>query len=642
MSALRASLLLLLVIALAAASAATRAQQRVEQEPGVSGYVLAPDGTPVSGGTVATQSPGIVPTTTPIDRTGRFRVVPTRSGVHQLLVSVPGLTPYRVTVTVPPSRFLRLPVIRLAPATFFRVRLVSPAGEPITAPQLRRRSFDLSGQPIVDGLGDRTSESADNDGTIMIGPLPRGIMTVAVDAPLFAQTRLPDLSFGGATTMVDGGTIVIQQPGGVVHVDLVDETGAAVPDHEVYLEDARPRSPLAFRPVRTNQQGRASFSRLAAGQYRVSTTAANRCANVVLTTSRVVTMSGSGAVEIPLVVGGRATFRITSPLGPAKGLPMSASPTGPPLPGPYRAIPFGCRGTTDSDGRVTLMNFPPGPAHVDVRMINSTYVRQIEVPSDGREMAIDIPEGFLPVHVVNALNSQPVAGATITWTGNGSRVEATATATGDALLEGAGSTGGTLAVSAQGYESAEKTLTEPPGVSHEIALTPLPRATNARVRVITTSGEPLADAVVALISANPAALPRVAVTDANGVVAFSDVSSGSLQLIASADGFATSMVRLEKGSASEVVFTLSRGYRVIASVELPPAAGPQLVRVANDAGVPMDAFLDNDSDRGLEPPGRLSLGPLSSGTYVIEVRGASERRQQRLHIVDRDVYATFR
>src|SRR6185503_15173280 len=379
MSALRASLLILLVNALAAASATTRAQpQRIEQEPGVSGYVLAPDGTPVSGGTVVTQSPGIVPTTTSIDRTGRFRFVPTRSGIHQLLVSVPGLTPYRVTVTVPPSRFLRLPVIRLAPATFFRVRLVSSAGEPITAPQLRRRSFDVSGQPIVDGLGDRFSESADNDGAITIGPLPRGIMTVAVDTPLFAQTRLPDLNFGDAASIVDGGTVVIQQPGGVVHVDLVDGTGAAVPEHEVYLEDARPRSPLGFQPVRTNQQGRASFRRLAAGQYRVSTAALNRCANVVLTTSRVVTMSGSGAAEIRLVVGGNATFRITSPLGPAKGLLISAAPTAPPLPGPpYRSIPFGCRGTTDSDGRVTLMNFPPGPAHVDIRMTNSTYVRQI-------------------------------------------------------------------------------------------------------------------------------------------------------------------------------------------------------------------------------------------------------------------------
>jgi len=82
-------------------------------EPGVSGYVLAPDGTPMSSGTVVAQM-GFSSTTASIDSTGRFRVMPMRSGSSQLLVSVPGLTPYRVAVTVPNSRSLRLPVIRLA------------------------------------------------------------------------------------------------------------------------------------------------------------------------------------------------------------------------------------------------------------------------------------------------------------------------------------------------------------------------------------------------------------------------------------------------------------------------------------------------------------------------------------------------
>src|SRR5262245_14231219 len=154
MSALVA-VLLMLVNALVPVSAAT-AGQRVVEEPGVSGYVLAPDGTPVSSGTVVAQS-GYASTTTSIDSTGRFRLIPTRSGSHQFLVSVPGLALYRVTVTVPDSKSLRLPVIRLAPGAYFRVRLVSPAGEPIIAPQLRRRMFDVSGKPIVDGRSDRMS-----------------------------------------------------------------------------------------------------------------------------------------------------------------------------------------------------------------------------------------------------------------------------------------------------------------------------------------------------------------------------------------------------------------------------------------------------------------------------------------------------
>jgi hypothetical protein len=644
MSALATSLLLLFVNALAPASAATGAQpQPVMEEPGISGYVLAADGAPVSSGTIVARA-GFVWPTASIDSTGRFRLVPMRSGSYQLLISVPGLAPYRLSVTVPDSRSLRLPVIRLAAGAYFRVRLVSPAGEPIIAPQLRRRLFDVSGKAIFDGFGDRISDPPDSNGAITIGPLPRSIMTVAVDTPPFAQTRLPDVKFGDATKTVDGGTIVVQRPGALLHVDVLDGTGAPVADHEVHLDDVRPRSPLVFPPVRTNHEGRATFDRLASGRYRVWTTAANRCGNVLLATSRVVAVSDSGTVATPLVIGGRAMFRITSPLGPAIGVVISASPNVAPLPFPFasRVSSFGCRGVTDAEGRVTLTNFPPGPAHVDVHMANSTYVRQIEVPSDEREVAIAIPEGLLSVHVVNALKNQTVAGATVTWTGNGARVEATATATGDALLEGAGTAGGTLAVSARGYEPAEEQLSEPPALPHTIALRPLPPPPSLRPRVITPSGEPLPNAVIELIPADPAEVPRVAVTDAKGVVTFSDLPSGSLHLIASADGFVTSTMRIGENRTSEVVFTLSRGYRVIAGVELPATAGPQRVRVVNDASASMDSFLDSESDRRFEPPRRLSLGPLGAGAYVIELHGAGGRRTERIRIVDRDVYATFR
>jgi len=130
------------------------------------------------------------------------------------------------------------------------------------------------------------------------------------------------------------------------------------------------------------------------------------------------------------------------------------------------------------------------------------------------------------------------------------------------------------------------------------------------------------------------------VTNANGVVTFSDMKSGSLQLIASADRFVTSTMRIGN-RRGEVVFTLSRGYRVLASVQGPPA-GPQVVRVLNDSNESMDSVLDSESDRRLEPPGRLSLGPLAPGAYVIELQGASGRRIEHVRIVDRDVYATFR
>jgi hypothetical protein len=361
--------------------------------------------------------------------------------------------------------------------------------------------------------------------------------------------------------------------------------------------------------------------------------------------SRVVPISANGTIETPLVIGGPATFRITSPLGPAMGVVISAAPDvpTPPSPFPSRAIRPGCRGTTDGDGRVTLTNFPPGPAHVDVRMANSTYIRQVDVPLDRREVSIAIPDGLLPARVVNE-KDEPVQGATITWTGSGGRVEATAMATGDALLEGVGDASGTLTASAPGYQQTDEPLSEPPGILHTIVLKRLPRPANAsvRARVMTVAGEPLRNAVVEFVSTDPAAVPRVALTDESGLVTLDDVRPGSSHLTVNAEGFVTSTVRMAKDATSDIVFTLSRGYRAIVDVDLPAAAGPQLVRVLNENNRSMDEILDGESDRRVEPRGHVSLGWLVPGTYIVELQSAGGRRQERIRIVDRDVYATVR
>ena len=610
--------------------------QRGNEASGISGYVLGPDGAPVSGGTAIGQA-GFLSTTVPIDSTGRFRMFPQRPGVHELLISAPALAPYRMLVTVPDSKSLRLPVIRLDGGVYFRVRLVTPAGEPILAPQLRRQLYDASGKTIFGGLADRISSSAGADGVLTIGPLPHAIMVTVVDMPGFAQTRLPDVNLVEATDTVDGGAFTIQQPGTALTVDVVDGAGAGVPNHEVRIEKVRARSPLVLRPTRTDQRGRVTFERLAAGQYRVSSSAVDRCGNVSLVASRLLPVSGNGPVETSLIVGGHATFRITSPLGPARAFVISASPIG------AGARPLGCRGVTDRDGRVTLTNFPPGPARVEVQMLNSTYVRQVNVPADGREMAIAIPEGLQPVHVVDEKN-EPVADAAIAWTGGGGRVEARATATGDALLEGVGITGGTLNVSARGYQPAGEQLAETPGTTQTIVLTRLSRAAELRARVLvtTTAHEPLRDAVVALTSADPAVVARVSATDAKGVVMFTDLPPGFIQLTASADGFASATSRVASGAAGEVIFTLSRGYRAVADVDLPLAAGPQLVRVRDEVSGATIDLLDGDSDRRVEPHGRLSLGPLEPGAYVIELEGANGRSRAAVRIVDRDASVTFR
>src|SRR5918996_709030 len=99
-----------------------------------------------------------------------------------------------------------------------------------------------------------------------------------------------------------------------------------VADPLVLLEDIVPLSPLVFPPLRTNAEGRATFERLAPGRYRVRTATVERCVTQILPLARTVAVAGSGDVNTRIFVGGKATFRISSPVGPVKGIVVSAGP----------------------------------------------------------------------------------------------------------------------------------------------------------------------------------------------------------------------------------------------------------------------------------------------------------------------------
>ena len=628
--------------------------QGVAEEPGISGYVLAPGDVPVSGGTVASMSPAAYPASTAIDGTGRFRIPVQRPGVVRVAVSVPGFTPYYFRVTVPASRTVRLPVIHLEPATYFRVRFVSPAGEPITTPVIRRLSFDGSGDPILEAPG-ATRIEADADGATRIGPLPHGTTALALDTPTYPQMRIPNVSVTGAAPLIDGGTIVVQ-PGSILQVDVFDALGAPVSGHEVLLEDVLPLSPLLFQPVRTNAKGRATFDRLAAGSYRVRTAAVGRCVTQDLSLARTITVPAAGIVNTRIVVSGDARFRIVSPTGSAMRVAVAAQPDIPPSPSPTpvigRAMLFvlasslttsRCRGATDADGRVTLTSFPPGPSDIAVHFANSVYVRRLNVPIGGGEIAVSVPDGVLPVRVVNAVKREPVPRALITWTiEGGGRSEATATILGEALLEGVGTRPGILTVTAPGFQRVEERLSEPPGLIHEVALIPLTE-TGLRVRVVTASGENVSGAVVEAAPLNPLWPSQIAVTDSNGALAFPDAPPGSLRLTAAANGYVgATMFMPQDHRAAGALMTLSPGHRALVDVQLPATSGRVVVRVLNGVGQTLEALLDGGSDRGIQPPGRVSLGPLPPGDYVVELRSAQEKRQETIRLAGRDVVVTFK
>jgi hypothetical protein len=560
--------LLLVAMMLPEASATRLQSQGADAEAGLRGTVLGPDGSPVTRGSVT-----IARATATIDANGQFRVIPNSAGVHQLHVGVPGFAPYRVNVTVPESRTLRLPAIHLSPPTHFRVRFMTAEGQPVTSPRLRWSSVDVAGQPVPEPAEARAVAEIDGEGTVTVGPLPRGVTMWVLDTPPFALTRLPDLNVTGAETFVDGGTVVIEA-GARLQVDIVDAAGVGVPGHTVSLEDARAPSPLSFMPTRTNQQGRATFERVAAGRYRVRTRAAGPCGSQVpLSIGRLVSVAGTGTLRTRIVIGGTATLRLSSPFGPLSGVVLSAAPeTGAPSPPllrtqPDAAVPLprapgmaayesSCGGSTDADGRLVLPNFPPGPARVDIRLQHSTVVQRIGVPAEGREIAIALRDGFLPLRVINAITKQPVAGAAITWTGRDVRAEARATANGEALLEWVGTAAGTLEVTAPLHERVVTKLSGPPATSLEVVLPPSP-PTVIEARVVTLHGAPLQGAVVELLPQNPLEIGHVVSTDVKGVAAFREVPPGAVRLTASAEGHIAVSRQVSNERSGPIVFTLA-------------------------------------------------------------------------------------
>jgi hypothetical protein len=547
------------------------AAQRVVVQPGITGLVLAPDGAPVTQGNVALMTSSIAQVTAAIDRTGHFRIVPDQPGLQRLFISVPGHAPYRANLTVPGSRRMALPDITLLEPTYFHARFVTADGEPLPAGGLRRRSIDSEGASIPDPLG-HVREQPEPDGSITIGPLPPGRTLLAFDRPAFAQTRLRDVTVTGTRQTIDGGTTTIDR-GAQLQVDILDGAGQPVPRHEVWIEDAVQPSPLSFMPVKTSAEGRAVFERLASGRYRVWTRTAERCGNQELTMTRMASTGGSGAARLRMVIGGRASLRITSVLGPVFGRNVHLSPETPPqppwqmrfadyLPRARQAIvptsASSCSGATDSDGRVVLAPFPPGPARLRVTLFNSSFTARLNVPEGGREMVIEVPDGLTPVKVIDQVSHDPVQ-AQVAWLGGGGRVETITNANGDALLEAVGTAGGTLTISARGYQTLEGSFDETPGTQQDVALTPLPLAL-VNVRVVNGDGEALAGAVIELLTRSLSDPAEFAAANANGMATFADVPPGQLQFSAHAEGFAPATVRIAENGRAAIVITLIRAH----------------------------------------------------------------------------------
>ena len=552
-----------LAIALVCAVAAARAQP---DAVGVRGSVGNHEGTPVAEGTVTLQSSSdrssIV--TASIDQSGRFQIVPTAAGRHRLTILAPGYASRLVDVIVPVSRTIALPALLLEEPAYFRARFVNTDGDVIVSPVIRRRSVGVDGVSFP-GTGVDGSSRVDADGSVTIGPLPNGVTTMALDMPGLAQTRLPDVTVRGHQGRHDGGTIVIQ-PGTVLRVEIVNSDGAPVANHPVAIEDARPNSPLAVRTVRTDHVGRATFDRLGEGRYFVGAPMVDRCngRGVPLSTGQLVSVNGTGNAGARIAVEGRAALRVISLGGPLAGRTVLVAPDAArpaysrtiTMPGrpPIFVAPPSCPGITDGDGRATFTHVPQGAARVSVRLYNSTFERQVDLRSAGREITIEVPNGAIQLRVIDASTSRGVPQASVTWSGGGYRVLAIATGSGDVLLEGVGDSPGLLSATASGFLEGKVEVSASPA-TFEVALTPAP-SRERTVRVVADTGEPIAHAIVLLAPATIFNVGVYATTDTNGVVRFTDVPPGVARVVAQADGFVGGALNLPADSNAPATLAL--------------------------------------------------------------------------------------
>lgn len=529
------------------------AESQVPGGTALSGYVLTGEWLPVSGGTVSMQSFGSERQTT-IDSTGRFRFDAVAPGLYDVQVDVPRLMAHRLKIAIASPGTLSLPPIRLSQPAFVRLRVLGPDGEPITWPRAFRDSFNVNGSRIRDRPGEWVPGGVDPDGTTTMGPLPRGVTVLASDTPPFARKRLRDVRVTGESPLVDAGTVRLE-PGAVLNVQVVDGAGTPVPGHDVFVDDGVALSPLGFPPARTDERGRVTFDRLAPGRHALRARAIRPCNQGWPTVGRSVDIPRGGTIEKTLVIDG--VLRLTTggvPLG-ATSVSVTSTSAAPAPPAWLRepsilflfqdrmrglsaAAP--CTGMTDSNGRVTLAAVPPGPARAAVRLPNSTWIRRLEVPADGREVSVQIPSGVLPARAKEAHTRAPVSGATFMWTSGGASVEATASATGEVLLEAVSAASGTLDVRSPNFRPVTVKLAGPPYVLQDITLERM-AGMELRCQVVTEVGEPVAGAVVELEPHDRLEIAQLAVTDSDGRVRLTGLSAAPMRVRVWADGFATSI-----------------------------------------------------------------------------------------------------
>jgi hypothetical protein len=637
----------------------------------IEGRLVDPDGAPQPDGLVSierelTRDTSYTTRETRTSEIGRFRFAGLAAGHYTLECVAAGLVADPVSVRLEEGQQLRLPPTRLRAGSTVLARFEDAAtAEPVPTPRVVRESIDPKGFSLRELHRPSTPYVGDSEGRLRIDGLGPGPLSLALDSPPFARTRLPLVEVDADPRVIDVGTIRVGV-GATLELTVVDRAGAPVASLPVALDRGPALSPLHPAEASTDGEGKVRFARLGKGRYRVRIGGDNRAGGrATLREEWFPVEDDTQVIARRLVVGSaRLTVVVMRDTGPVAGrwvtLENEVSPIGPVLDIPVhiagaggeaaRLIAAPPRGSaaarTDSSGRVTLTDVQPGPKRLLVELGQGAWSCPLEAPDDDGRVSVLIPPASAVVRVVDESDRSPVPSARATWTGaQGVRADGFSRE-GSALLDGIPDGPGRLEITAPGYEGHTLDLADGREIPPEVGLRGS-GDTSLTCRVVDETGIPIADAVVDLVRTYPRLARKIALTDQAGEATITGLEPGPIRLVVRRRGYASSVPRdigVEPGLNDLGVLALSRGFRIIVDTPVEEGAAPERVslRLLDQRGTDLGKELDDESLLAFFRGGQASLGPVAPGEYRLEMVDETSSRTERVTVVDADVTVEFK
>lgn len=639
----------------------------VRRDATLVGSVLAEEGGPVAGAMLTLEREpiddgGYSLRETSSDASGGFRVDALMPGRYRLEAFAPGTARQVVQVDVAEQRTVTLRPIRLRSGPSVSVQFLDRVtGRPVRQARVITESNDRQGFSLRDVFVPRTAVVGDNDGRVTVSGIAAGPLTLALDAPPWARTRLPTIDIAPDSGPVDLGSVAVDR-GAALDVIVTDGAGREQADVPVVVDQGPALSPLEPATASTDERGLATFDRLGKGRYRLRVGGDGRAGGRAVLWERWLSVGESDerlqervklefidvSVHVAqsfLPAGGRMVTLLSedsnadTPVGIPVRLSLGSQPerllNAPPL----RAV----QATTDEDGTALLRRTQPGTHTLSVDLECSEWSKPVSVERAGRVIEAAVPGGAV-AFAVGDQAGRPIPLARAVWKSTtGESVAAGAgKCAADVVLRGVAAAAGELEVSAPGYLATRLTLGGPAEVPASVDLEPSEAPVVVVARVVDGSGQPLADASVEATQRTPSGARYQTASGPDGTCEIRGLEPGPALLSVSRRGYAPLVGRaavLVPGVNEGGALVLSRGFRILVRRKA-GESGPARVglRLYDESSQRVDSYLDDGSLLAVGREESVSLGPVSPGRYVLEVRGVSAVLQRiSVSVVESDV-----